>query len=57
MFFVSPKRPELLRPGLLVRLSPEEQQKFLQNPLRSYFVMMSRVFFWNGIKEIRRRFL
>jgi len=51
---VKPERPELLRAGL-IRLSPEQEQKFLQNPLGNYFVIVAKIT-WYLLSGIRPRF-
>jgi hypothetical protein len=51
---VKPERPELLLGGL-IQLSPEQEQKFLQNPLGNYFVIVAKIA-WYGFSGIRPRF-
>ena len=53
---VSPKRPGLLRAGVLIGLSPEEEQKFLQNPLKNYFAIVAKCT-WYALIGIRPRHL
>ena len=48
------ERPELLKAGL-IQLSPEQEQKFLQNPIRNYFIIVVK-FMWHSFAGIRPRF-